>query len=137
MPASTRFEPEYNLSTCLATLKISNALKNDLGEYTVLAENKAGRDKTSCKLFITMQPNIDETPLVNPEAFKYLEHPFAKPEYDQDRDKKEHYYPPRVIVPLSNIRITEGDNILLMCKIDGYPKPKVRRPKIEIKTINI
>lgn len=116
------------MSTCLATLKIDTALKIDMGTYTVLAENRVGRDQTSCKLALTLQPNVDETPLVNPDAFKRLDtpHPPAKLDDDLDRDRKEHFLPPKVIVPLSDLRLKEGDNILMMCKIVGKPKPKVR-----------
>lgn len=81
-------------------------------------------------MFVTLMPNVDETPLVNPDAFKFLEAPLTKPDDDLDREKKEHYLPPRVIVPLSDVRIKEGENVLMICKIDGYPKPKVRKKQI-------
>jgi hypothetical protein len=124
LPASSRVVTDYNLSNCYASLKIPSALKNDLGNYLVVAENIVGRDQTSCKLFVSLQPNVDETPLINPEAFKLLDAPLAKPDEDEFKPK-EHFIPPRVIVPLSNVRINEGDTVLLACKIDGYPKPKV------------
>jgi hypothetical protein len=125
LPASNRYETDYNLSTRICTLKINNAQKNDLGNYLVLAENKAGRDQTFCKIYIDLLPNVDETPLINPDAFRFLEAPQARqPSYDKNDDRNR-YYPPRVIIPLSNIRIVEGDSAVLACKIDGYPKPKV------------
>lgn len=124
LPASTRYETDYNYSNFIATLKISNAQKNDLGHYRVLAENIVGKADTSCKLFVNLLPNIDESPYVNPEAFKFLEAPPVKPE--NENEPKEHYIPPKVIVPLSNVRISEGENVFLVCKIDGYPKPKVQ-----------
>lgn len=116
----------------MATLKINSSLKNDFGNYTVFAENKAGKAQTSCKLFITLQPNVDETPLVNPDAFKQLNAPpMPYIDDDQDKNKKENYLPPRVIVPLSDVRIKEGENILMICKIVGQPKPKVRQMLIK------
>lgn len=118
--------PDYNPGTCLATLKINGALKNDLGTYKVVAENKAGRDETACKLFVTLQPNVDETPLVNPDAFRQLDAPHHAPVKSDDEDRqKENLQPPRVVVPLSDVRLKEGDNILMVCKIVGQPKPKV------------
>lgn len=119
------------MNTDFVTLKISNAQKNDLGSYLVIAENKAGRDQTACKLFIDLLPNVDETPLIDPEAFKYLDLPPTKPDNENDDIKKQNYIPPRVIVPLSNVRISESEPIRLVCKVDGYPKPKVfiLRPK--------
>lgn len=116
-------------------MKISSALKNDIGNYSVLAENKAGKDQTLCRLFITLQPNVDETPLVNPDAFKLLNAPPTPyVDDDQDKNKKENYLPPRVIVPLSDVRLKEGENILMICKIVGQPKPKVRHVE---KTVQI
>ena len=89
----------------------------------VLAENIAGKADTGCKLFIDLLPNIDESPFVNPEAFKRLDAPPVIPE--NDKEPKEHFIPPKVIVPLSDARISEGDKVYLTCKIDGYPKPQV------------
>ena len=43
----------------------------------------------------------------------------------EDLMEKKNYIPPYVIQPLQNKTITEGDNIVLKCLIDGYPKPKV------------
>lgn len=104
-------------------LKISNAKQSDIGNYLVLAQNKIGKDQTFCKLFIKSSPNVDETPLVNPEVFRFLEQMPAKPEeIDYDKEK---YFPPYVIIPLSDLNLTEGDDVRLACKIDGYPKPKV------------
>lgn len=123
MPASNRYETDYNLSTDIALLKISNALKNDIGNYLVLAENKAGKDQTFCKLYIKSSPNVDETPLVNPEAFRLLEAVPVQP-VDEDNEK-EKYFPPYVIIPLTDLTLIEGCGVRLACKIDGYPKPKV------------
>ena len=113
------------MATNICTLKINNALKSDLGNYLVLAENKAGKDQTFCKIHLTLLPNVDETPLINPDAFKFLEAPPVKASPDDDDKDKERYFPPNVIVPLENARLTEGDPVRLTCKIDGYPKPKV------------
>ena len=93
----------------------------------VLAENIAGKANTACKLFINFLPNIDESPYVNPEAFRLLDSPPTKPE--SENEPKEHFIPPKVIVPLSDARISEGENVFLVCKIDGYPKPKVNSVK--------
>jgi hypothetical protein len=58
----------------------------------------------------------------------FLEHPITKPIKD-DSDDVVKYIPPHVIVPLSNVKITEGEPLKLACKIDGYPKPKVLNAK--------
>lgn len=115
------------MSTNIATLKISSLRKSDLGNYLVLAENKAGKDQTFCKLFIKSLPNVDETPLINPEAFRFLEAPKSNNNdenpYNNDTQR---YIPPHVIIPLSDVYVSEGNYAALLCKIDGFPKPKVK-----------
>ena len=44
---------------------------------------------------------------------------------ESDLDDAERLQPPKVIIPLSNIQLKEGETVLLIAKIDGYPKPKV------------
>lgn len=97
---------------------------NDLGTYIVLAENEAGRDQTFCTVHIQQIPNIDQTPMVNPDAFRFLEHPHVQRPHDID-DDNENLQPPRVIVPLQDLQLKEGEPVFLICKIDGKPKPKV------------
>ena len=90
-----------------------------------LAENKAGKDQTFCSIFVKEMPNVDITPLVNPEAFKYLDNPVKLPprkDLDEDTGVPE---PPRVVIPLKDMTLKEGDPVLLVCKIVGNPKPKV------------
>lgn len=86
------------------------------------AENEVGSDQTSCNVGVKEVPNIDSTPMVNPEAFKYLEnHPQERPKHEETENLR----PPKVIVPLSNVKLEEGQSVLLACKIEGYPRPKV------------
>jgi len=40
-------------------------------------------------------------------------------------DPKQKLQPARVIIPLSNVKIEEGQPFRLACKIDGLPKPKI------------
>ncbi len=126
LPAAARYTTTYDLNSNVATLKIDNAQMNDLGTYIVLAENPAGRDQTFCSLFVQQIPGIDQRPLVNPDAFKYLENPpnkFAAP--SEREDDNENAQPPVVIVPLQDLKLKEGEPVLLICKIEGNPKPKV------------
>ena len=106
-------------------MRIDEAQKNDLGNYLVVAENKAGMDQTNCNLLITHTANIDETPLVNPDAFKFLEQPPTTFVPNQNLEDAEKLIPPHVIIPLQDTQIKEGEPVLLVAKIDGYPKPKV------------
>ncbi len=129
LPASNRYETNHNLTNDMGSLKISNLQKNDIGSYLVVAENKVGKDQTFCKLSSNNSPDIDQTPYVNPEAFRYLEADPKNYSPKPDKDDVKHR-PPVVIVPLSDININEGDSVKFVCKIDGYPKPKVRNSKI-------
>lgn len=124
LPAANRFTSNYDLYTNIAELKIDNATMNDVGTYICLAENKAGKDQTFCSIFVTEMPNVDERPLVNPEAFKFLENkaPNADPQSPEEDGPME---PPRVIIPLKDMIIKEGEPVLLVAKIVGRPKPKV------------
>ena len=121
LPAATRYTPNYDLNTGVASLKIDNAQMNDVGAYLVLAENEAGRDQSNCKVYVTQTASIDQTPIVNPDAFKYLEQQPHKPRPEE----QEKMSPPKVIVPLSNVKLEEGKTVFLACKIEGQPKPKV------------
>ena len=103
-------------------MKINDANLNDAGVYSVLAENKAGSDHTDCQLQIAKDTSIDEKPIVDPNAFKYLNRPEAP-----RKEENEKQYPPKVIVPLNNIKATEGKPIFLACKIVGMPKPMVNQ----------
>lgn len=124
LPASNRYETDHNVINDTGSLKISNLQKNDIGSYYVVAENKIGKVQTDCKLILNNSPNIDQTPYVNPEAFKYLEADPKRLSPKSEIDEK--YYPPKVIVPLTDINIKEGEILKFDCKIDGFPKPKVK-----------
>lgn len=95
---------------------------NDAGIYSVVAENKAGSDRTDCELFVVKDTSIDRAPIVDPNAFNYLNRP--EPKRKEEEEKR---FPPKVIVPLSSTQVPEGKPILLACKIEGTPKPTVIR----------
>ena len=122
LPASSRLETDYNLSSGIAILKIISTLKSDLGDYLCLSENKVGEDMTSCNLSLDLVPNVDVNSMMNPDAFAYLEH---APKTHINPNLNETLIPPRVIIPLSHVKIEEGKQFKMACKIDGLPKPKV------------
>jgi hypothetical protein len=103
-------------------LKIDNSQINDIGNYAVVAENEAGRDETHCNVFVTQEPGIDQRPMVNPEAFRYLQPQAQHKPREVDVEPK---IPPKVIVPLQNVKLQEGQNIFLACKVIGTPRPNV------------
>ncbi len=125
--ASNRFSTHYDINTGVARLKISDANLNDAGLYSVLAENKAGSDHTDGQLLVLKDSSIDETPMVNQNAFNYLNRPEAP-----RREDVEQLTPPKFIVPLSSAKVQEGKPILLACKIEGTPKPMVNFTKMKI-----
>ncbi len=122
--ASTRSTPDYNLKTCIATLKVNSANLADIGNYKCFAQNKAGQDETSAETFILKTPHIDERPYVNPELFKQLEKIPDKVPYDKDDSAKAK--PPKFIIPLpAEHKVVNGDRMFLKSKVEGYPYPKV------------
>ena len=94
----------------------------------LLLKIKQEKTKPIVFLSITETANVDNTPLVNPDAFKYLEHPPTAYIPNQNLDEAEKLIPPHVIIPLQDTQIKEGEPVILVAKIDGYPKPKVIIP---------
>lgn len=122
LQASTRLTTQYDINTGVARLRINDAHLADAGIFTCIAENKAGHDRTTCTLEVKKVSNIDNTPMVNPNAFAYLRQP-SQPQAAPERDlglKK-----PRIVIPLKNIDTQEGKLITLACKIEGEPVPNV------------
>ncbi len=121
LPASNRYTPSYDLKTGVACININEAQPNDSGFYEVVAENIAGGDRTAANLIIDHSPSIDKTPIVDPRAFRYLEQPNKPQRIELD----EQVSPPKVLIPLKNIRVNEGQPATLLTKIIGHPLPKV------------
>lgn len=106
----------------MASLKIDSAQINDVGNYVAVGENEAGKDQTQCNVYVKSAPVIDTTPTVHPDAFKYLEHHAPQKAREDEGEPK---VAPKVVVPLSNVKLNEGQGVFLACKITGSPKPKV------------
>jgi hypothetical protein len=87
----------------------------------VRATNPSGKDETSCKLNIRPTVSIDTRPFVEPEKFAPLELK-APPPTKEDLDKME---PPKVVVPLEDVKLKEGAPVLMKAKIIGRPTPDV------------
>ena len=124
LPASNRFTPEYDLKTGVASLKFADTQSNDSGRYEVFAENKAGSDRTASSLIVTPSSVIDKTPIVDPRAFKYLD-PTPRDSHRASGDDRERAESPRVVIPLKDYRVNEGQSVNLMTKITGYPQPRI------------
>ena len=102
-------------------MKIEDINLEDAGNYKVLAENVAGKDESSADALILYTTIIDETPNIHPDEFKNIDKI-----YDENSPKNvENYKAPRFIIPLDDLKINEGDDVIFLCKVDGYPKPKV------------
>jgi hypothetical protein len=123
LEAKTKFKPHYDIYTNLASLKIENFRPEDAGSYTCVAENNVGKDQTSADGVVIKTPNIDERPNVDPEKFKDLGK--TQENKDIENEEKKDEIPPLVIEPLVNFKVYEGGDHRLVCKVDGYPKPKV------------
>ena len=122
MQASNRISTEFDINTGVARLKISDTNLNDTGVYTVVAENKAGSDRTRGRLDVEKESGIDNKPIISPNAFAYLNKP---EQVTSPREKGMGNAFVKVVVPLSNIHSMEGKPARLACRIEGNPKPTV------------
>jgi hypothetical protein len=106
---------------------------NDAAHYEVVAENVAGVDRTNAKISIEQVPSIDKTPIINPDAFRYLNNgpnqsktPSIASASDVNMpDDVSQATPPKVIIPLKDVVTNEGEPVYLSTKIIGYPTPKI------------
>jgi len=141
--ASNRLNTEYNLNTGVAKLKINDTVLTDAGVYSVLAENKAGSDQTNGRLDIIKDTGIDDKPIFNypphsvrarapsPQMPATMRGPSpalrSVPDvtYVPPDDEGRAYEPPKVIIPLKDIKVQEGPAVNFMCKIIGFPIPTI------------
>ena len=99
----------------------------DSGVYKCRAENIYGLDNTLGNIFIIDVPNVDERPQhIDPVSYKNLSLPlpdFAS--YDRYFDPSKGK-PPKFILHLPyQYKYTNGENIIIKCKVEGCPIPKV------------
>ena len=125
LQASTRYTTLYDINTGVARLKIADSHLADTGQFSVLAENKAGHDSTDCRLDVKKSANIDNSPIVNPNAFAYLNRQPEAPTRRRSPESERAAKPARVVIPLKNITTQEGKPITLACKVEGEPTPQI------------
>jgi hypothetical protein len=82
-----------------------------------------GSDETTCKLTVRPVKSVDTRPFVDAERFRPLEHrPSTAGNID---DENQLLRPPKVLVPMNNVRLQEYEPIVLKSVIDaGYPMGK-------------
>ena len=126
LPASNRFTTDYNMNTCIATLCINDAHPGDKGVYKVVGENEVGKDDTSAEAIVLNTSNIDDRPLIDPQAFYSLEKvPESLDQHEPNNDPSKGK-PPKFIIHLpQEVKLYEGTKAKLKCKVEGYPVPKV------------
>jgi len=107
----------------IITLQILAARPDDQGVYTVRATNPSGSDETTCKLTIRPVSSVDTRPFVDAEHFRPLEN---RPATARNMgDENQALRPPKVLIPMNNIRLTEYQPIVLKSIIDaGFPMGK-------------
>ncbi len=129
MLASTRLNIKYEPKTGDIDVEFDFVKPIDTGVYKCRAENIYGQDNTISTLFIIDGPSIDERPqIINPDSYKNLSLPL--PDYvwfdpDQLNDPSKGK-PPKFIIHLPyQHKFKNGENIIMKCKVEGYPLPKV------------
>lgn len=115
------------IPTGVATLTVTGTLQTDCGSYTAVAENPAGKAYTTTQVFVKESGGIDNAPITNPDAFKYLKPKYESADESQTDDDVplNRAKPPKVIHGLPNLKQLEGEPVVMACKIDGFPKPTV------------
>ena len=125
LPAAARYTCNYDLNTSIVSLRIDDAHLTDIGKYRVDAENIVGKDQTFCSTFVLNTTNVDQRPLINPEAFCMLD---RVPDYSGTIEKIDtvKFMPPKFIIHLPDyLKLFDGEKIHLNCKVEGYPFPQV------------
>ncbi|CAF3840080.1 unnamed protein product, partial [Adineta steineri] len=121
--AATRFTTKYDIGNQTITLQILASRPDDQGVYTVRATNPAGSDETTCKLNIRPVSSIDTRPFIDADRFRPLEN--RPSTADNLGDNKQPLRPPKVLIPMNNLRLTEYQPIVLKSIIDGgFPMGK-------------
>jgi hypothetical protein len=132
--ASNRFTINYEPNTGDIEININFVKPIDTGLYKCKATNIYGEDETRGNMFILNVPNIDERPqTLNPDAFKNLELPFIGPKIEDINDEKyiKEGKPPKFIINLpNNVKVRDGEKYQTLCKVSGYPYPKVFNDKL-------
>ena len=149
LTASNRLRTRYDLGTKQVLLQISDVMPHDIGEYTVIATNPAGKDSTTCTLSVVPdRPGVDDRAFVPQDKFKGLEYPqaygrqpfdivpgvdtrpFIEPERFlnlkpipskeiAEKELKEPKRPPKVIVPLANVDMEEQMPVIFTTNVDA------------------
>ncbi len=97
-------------------MRINDANLDDSGTYRIKVENPIGKDEAEAQLLVGHTAVLDETPNIHPEDFTKIK---EKQSPDSVHEK------PKFVIPLDDIKINEGDDLVFVCKVIGYPKPKV------------
>ena len=123
--ASTRFTVKHEPITGDIDVLFDFVKRSDTGPYKCKAVNEYGWDETQSRLFILDVPNVDQRPMVDPQAFVSLEKVPEPVNYDKP-DEAAKGRPPKWIVHLpKDLKMNDGDQIHMKGKVDGYPAPKV------------
>ena len=145
LTASNRHTSQYDLNTGVARLIIAGSVVSDAGVYSVVAENKAGADRTDARLDVERDAGVDSKPIASGSFAIYrpqeLQQQQQQQQHQQQQQQVQQYYdqsgyatseyeeepayPPRVIVPLKDLVVNEGQPATLMTKILGTPAPRV------------
>jgi hypothetical protein len=122
------------IPTGVASLTVSGTLLTDCGNYTAVAENPAGKAYTTSQVFVKESSGIDTAAITSPEAFKYLNKPQVHGRYESPEDSQtdddvplNRAKAPKVIHGLPSLKQLESEPVVMACKIDGFPKPNVRK----------
>ena len=84
-----------------------------------------GKTETEAEGQIIITPNIDERSYIDTKHLEKLSKivDISKINFEENAKMKQ----PKIVIPLQNLQLKEGEDIILNCKIDGFPIPKVKK----------
>ena len=125
--ASERIRTYFNPANGHVSLSVKESNLNDTGVYKVIAENPAGEAETQGLVTVAKSPDVLKEPIIDPTAFRYIEHPPVQ-EQPIQREQPQETQAPRFLVNLpAKCKVQEGEPIKLACQVQGKPEPSVIR----------
>lgn len=123
LDAAQRFYFNYLINEGKCIFTITNVKKDDEGKFTLEARNPSGAAETSAFLKVKLVPTIDDTSYVNPDVFQQFELK-KRPTANQPPESATNARI-KIVEPLKDLNLVEGNQVVFSCSIDAYPKPEV------------
>lgn len=120
LQAAQRLAFNYIISEGKAIFLVSNVKMDDQGSYTITARNSSGEASCTAKLQVNVVPSVDDTSYVNPDVFHKFDVKKRPSDSAEPSSGKEARL--KIVEPLKDFHLVEGNQAIFYCKIDAHPK---------------